>query len=106
MRKGFGLKKNKNVDLIVEDLQVIEDVLLEKQDRTYYVAEFILNDLDDGFLLVQHKLGSTIVNVAINDDDNQVCVPDEIEIIDEDELKIDLTSYGDIVGIWKVGIVP
>lgn len=67
-----------------------------------YIRTYTFASLDsNGKITITHSLNTSIIQTTTYNDQNKQIIPDEIELIDNNSLKIDLNSYGNITGIWK-----
>ena len=60
------------------------------------------SDLVGGVLTVNHNLNQTVVVVAVYGGDDKQVIPDEVELVDTDSLKIDLSSYGTLGTTYRL----
>lgn len=74
-------------------------------DSTSYYTSFINSDLTAGVLTVTHNLGHKYCQVQVFDNNDKKINPDEIELTGNNDLDIDLTSYGTISGTWRVVVL-
>jgi hypothetical protein len=58
------------------------------------------DDLTSGELNIAHSLGTTFPTVIIRDDNMNRIIPDDDEVVDLNNAKIDLSSYVPINGTW------
>lgn len=69
--------------------------------ESIYPFTFTSGDLVADILTVNHTLGTINVNPAIYDNNNKLIIPDEIEVVDEDTIKLYFTANWDITGTWR-----
>ena len=81
---------------------VLLSVSVYSADLKIFFIEFQDSNLDAGCLTVVHGLGINYQLVMVYDNDNKIIEPDEIEWYNVNTVKIYLTSYGTITGIWHV----
>ena len=67
-----------------------------------FFFEFQNGDLDAGCLTVVHGLGTNYQLVDIYDNAGEIIMPDKIEWYNANTVKIYLTSYGTITGLWHL----
>ena len=67
-----------------------------------YTDLFTDADISLGILPVNHNLAETHVSVVIYDQNNYVIQPDQIQVVNINNLNIDLSSYGTISGTWTI----
>ena len=70
-----------------------------------YTTSFVNGDLVSGILTVTHSLTITYPIPIIYDNNDKEIQPDEIEYIDTNTIKVDLSSYGSITGTWNVRVI-
>lgn len=71
-----------------------------------YKLTFTNSDLSSaGVLSVTHNLSEKYVQVVIYDDNDKAIVPDEITLVDTNNVDIDLSSYGVLSGNWNLIIL-
>ena len=69
-----------------------------------YTNSFVNADLTSGVLAVNHSLNTDVVHVTVYNGSNAQVTPDEITLTDADNISVDLTSFGVIVGTWNVKV--
>lgn len=67
-----------------------------------YRLSFTNSSLVSGILSVNHNLDETYVNVQVFDNNNNFIVPDNINLVDANDLTVDLLSYGTITGTYNL----
>lgn len=83
--------------------QLPSDLLLSSNSRR--VVQFSIDDLSSGILTVEHRLGSKYVgNVTMYSNLDRVVVPDDIEVVSDSTLRVYLTSFTSMLGMWRVVI--
>ena len=65
-------------------------------------ASFTNDDLTDGVYTFNHALGTQYLTIAVYDNNDKEITPDEITATDDDNVAIDLSSFGAITGTWNV----
>ena len=70
-----------------------------------FLLAFTNADLSGGILNVAHNLGATYVVVSVFDNNNLQITPDEITLVDDNNLTVDLTTFGAIAGTWRVVVL-
>ena len=70
-----------------------------------YEQQFTNADLVAGVLSVYHNLGEKFTPVALFDNNGNLVTADEVTPIDNDNLDVDLTSFGTIGGTWTVKVI-
>ena len=65
-------------------------------------STFVAGDLSSvGILAIGHSLTIAAPNVSVYDNNDNLIWPDEINLVDTDNLTVDLASYGTISGTWS-----
>lgn len=71
-----------------------------------YKTTFTDSDLSSGNILtVTHNLGEKYCLVQIYDENDKKANPDDIELVDSNNLNVDLSTFGTISGTWHIIIV-
>lgn len=67
------------------------------------VDTFVNGDLVTGVYTWNHAVGTQdVLGVTVKDNNNNIIIPDNIEIVDNNNIDIDVSSYGTITGTWTV----
>jgi hypothetical protein len=74
-------------------------------DAGRFLDSFVNADLTTGVLTVNHALNNQYVSVTVIDDNDQIIIPDSVDFTDSNNLDIDLSSYGTLVGTWNAVIL-
>lgn len=72
---------------------------------TVYEQLFGNDDLSSGILDIEHSLGKKYCIVQVYDNNDKQIIPDDITLIDIDNLSIDISSWGTISGDWHCVIL-
>jgi hypothetical protein len=67
----------------------------------YYLQEFDVDDLSGGILNITHNLNSKYCSVAVYNNSDKLIQPDETTASTNNNLTIDIHSYGSITGTWR-----
>ncbi len=67
-------------------------------------STFTNDDLVSGVLSVAHNLNSRFIKTNVFDNNGSSLFPDDIVVVDENNVNVDLRSYVPIVGTWSVVI--
>lgn len=66
------------------------------------VAEFANAALSGGVYRFNHALGTKFISITLYDNAEKVITPDEITVVDANNIDIDLTSFAPITGNYNV----
>ena len=67
-----------------------------------YRTSFTNDSLAAGNLTITHSIGEQFVQITVIDNNNRVISPDEVEMISTTQSIISLSSFGNLVGNWRV----
>lgn len=71
-----------------------------------YSRSFTNDDLDSNYdLLVTHNLDVKYCVVAVYDNNDQEVKPDSVTLIDATSLKVNLTEFAPISGVWRIVVL-
>lgn len=70
-----------------------------------YTLSFDNSNLEDGVLSISHGLGQMLVQVQVFDENYNLISPDEITLVDSNDLTVDLSAFGAIEGTWNVVVI-
>lgn len=59
-------------------------------------------DVGGGEIVITHNLGNKIVLVQVSDNQDQVVQPDQITLLSTTQVKLTLTSFLPLTGVWNV----
>lgn len=82
------------------------EIAVTSSARISYEERFTDADLSIvGVLDVNHALDTNRVIAKVYDNVQEVILPDKVEVVDANLVRIDLNSFGDIAGTWRALIV-
>ena len=68
-------------------------------------TSFVDGSLTAGVLSIAHNLGRSVVSVSVYNNSSKEVTPDDITIVDADNVTVDLSSWGTITGTWSVVVL-
>lgn len=72
---------------------------------TSFYQSFVNADLVAGVLTVNHLLGHKFAVIQVYDNNDDLITPDNINLVDNNNADIDISSYGVIAGTWRVVVL-
>jgi len=100
--KGSGLGV---ATLDVSGKVPVEQLPVDLLGASKVVVSFTSTDLVNSVLVVQHNLSDKYPSsITVYNNLGRVVVPDDIEVVDDNSLKVDLSSYSTLMGAWRVAI--
>lgn len=66
---------------------------------------FVVADLVDGIVNIDHNLSQRFVQIRVLNNLNEMIIPDEIAYLSNNDLNINISSFGAIAGTWTAIIV-
>lgn len=71
-------------------------------DACFALATFVNADLVAGVYTFAHGLAGQFVNIQVYDNANQVVQIDDVDLTAAGSADLDLTSFGTLIGTWRV----
>ena len=114
-RDNFAIIKQEIEALQGKTIQLVGDVIsvpvvlgsgnsvvqIVTQSKSYTTT--IQNaQLSGGIILINHDLAQRIVLVQVSDDQGHVIQPDQIQLLNTNQVQINLGSFQPITGTWNV----
>ena len=65
----------------------------------------VFTDADAPVVSVEHNLGHKYAVVQVFNNSDKMVMPDDITLVDDDNLTVDLTSFGTLTGQWRIVVL-